>query len=285
MRILFSVNNFGFLRNFEPALRDLAARGHDIHLLAERKDSVGGTRTIDNLVRSHPDRITFSYAPSRKEEQWQALAVQVRLCLDYWRYLDARYDDSPSLRARAARQAPAFASRLPRLPIVGSRPAMQLWDRLFRAIERTMPPGDTPTRVLAEHRPDLLLMTPLLYFGSQQVEYVRAAKAAGIPCVLGVGSWDHLTTKGRIHERPHRVVVWNEFQRAEAAELHGIAADIVSVTGAQAYDHWFLQRPSTTRADFGVKVGVPPERPLLLYLCSSPFITPYEVGFVRRWIE
>jgi hypothetical protein len=128
-------------------------------------------------------------------------------------------------------------------------------------------------------------MTPLLYFGSQQVEYVRAAKAAGIPCVLGVGSWDHLTTKGRIHERPNRVVVWNEFQRREAQDLHGIAPETVSVTGAQAYDHWFEQRPSSTREDFGLKVGIPPERPLLLYLCSSPFITPYEVGFVRRWIE
>jgi hypothetical protein len=285
MRVLFSVNNFGFLRNFEPALRELAARGHDLHLLAERRDSVGGTRTIENLLRAHPDRITFSYAPSRKDDYWQPLAVQARLCLDYWRYLDARYDESPSLRARAARQAPAFASRLPRLPLVGSRLAMRAWDRLFRAIERTMPPGETATRVLAEHRPDLLLMTPLLYFGSQQVEYARAAKAVGIPCVLGVGSWDHLTTKGRIHERPHRVVVWNEFQRDEAAELHGITADMVSVTGAQAYDHWFLQRPSTTREDFGVKVGVPPDRPLVLYLCSSPFITPYEVGFVRRWIE
>jgi hypothetical protein len=285
MRLLFSVNNFGFLRNFEPALRALAARGHDIHLLAERKDSVGGTKTIDNLLRAQPDRITFSYAPSRKDEFWQPLAVQVRLCLDYWRYLDSRYDDSPSLRARAARQAPGFASRLPRIPVFGSRPAMRVWDWMFRVIERAMPHGDTAARVLAEHRPDVLLMTPLLYFGSQQVEYVRAGKAMGIPCVLGVGSWDHLTTKGRIHERPDRVVVWNEFQRAEAAELHGIGPDTVSVTGAQAYDHWFEQRPSTTRADFGIKVGVPPDRPLLLYLCSSPFITPYEVGFVRRWIE
>jgi hypothetical protein len=285
MRILFSVNNFGFLRNFEPALRGLAARGHDIHLLAERKDSVGGTRTIDNLQRSQPGRITFSYAPSRKDDDWQPLAVQVRLCLDYWRYLDARYDESPSLRSRAARQAPPFASRLPRLPIIGSRPAMRAWDLLFRSIERAMPAGETATRVLAEHRPDVLLMTPLLYFGSQQVEYVRAAKTAGIPCILGVGSWDHLTTKGRIHERPHRVVVWNEFQRNEARELHGIDPDLVSVTGAQAYDHWFEQKPSSTRADFGLRVGVPPDRPLLLYLCSSPFITPYEVGFVRRWIE
>jgi len=285
MRVLFSVNNFGFLRNFEPALHELAARGHDIHLLADRKDSVGGTRTIDNLLRVHPDRITFSYAPARKQDFWHPLAVQVRLCLDYWRYLDRRYDDSPSLRARAARQAPEFASRLPKVPLIGSRLAMRVWDRVFTAVERTLPAGDIATRILAEHRPDLLLMTPLLYFGSQQVEYVRAAKAAGIPCVLGVGSWDHLTTKGRIHERPHRIVVWNEFQRAEAAELHGIDPGMVSVTGAQAYDHWFLQRPSTTREDFGVKVGVPPDRPLLLYLCSSPFITPYEVGFVRKWIE
>ena len=30
---------------------------------------------------------------------------------------------------------------------------------------------------------------------------------------------------------------------------------------------------------------MPADRPLLLYLCSSPFITPYEVGFVRAWIE
>src|SRR4026208_1603844 len=131
MRLLFSVNNFGFLRNFEPALRELAARGHDIHLLAERKDSVGGTRTIDNPVAAHPDRITFRYAPGLKEDFWQALAIQVRLCLDYWRYLDARYDESPSLRARAARQAPAFASRLPRVPLGGSRPAVGGWERLL----------------------------------------------------------------------------------------------------------------------------------------------------------
>jgi len=51
MRLLFSVNNFGFLRNFEPALRLLAAHGHDLHLVAERKDSVGGMKTIENLQR------------------------------------------------------------------------------------------------------------------------------------------------------------------------------------------------------------------------------------------
>src|SRR5688572_7833096 len=113
MRILFAVSNFGFLRNFEPALHRLAARGHHVHLVADRKDSVGGTGTLDMLREAFPDRITWEYAPSRKTATWQPLAVQARLCLDYWRYLDARYDQSPSLRARAARQAPALATRLP----------------------------------------------------------------------------------------------------------------------------------------------------------------------------
>ena len=284
MRILFSVNNFGFLRNFEPALRELAARGHDLHLLAERRDTVGGTKTIDNLQRAHPERITWSYAPSRKAEFWQPLATQLRLCLDAWRYLDPRWDEAQSLRARASRQAPAFASWIVRSPLLGSRAAMRAWRALFHAAERAMPPGGVVEGVLRERRPDLLLLTPLLYFGSQQVEYVRAARRLGIRTVLGVGSWDHLTTKGLIHEQPGRVIVWNEIQRQEAAELHGVAPDQVTVTGAQAYDHWFLQQPSTAREVFCARIGVPADRPLLLYLCSSPFITPYEVGFVRRWI-
>jgi hypothetical protein len=284
MRVLFSVNNFGFLRNFEPALRLLAARGHDLHLVAERKDSVGGTRTIENLERDYPGRITHAFAPARKDAPWQPLALYVRLCLDYWRYLEPRYDRSPSLRTRAAQQAPPFASRLPRWPLIGSRPAMRVWQGLFRAVERAMPVPDSVARYLREQRPDLLLLTPLLYFGSQQVEYVRAARALGIRSVLGVGSWDHLTTKGRIHEIPDHVLVWNEFQKREAAELHGVPPERVTVTGAQAYDHWFTARPGTSREAFGARVGVPVDRPILLYLCSSPFITPYEVGFVRRWL-
>jgi hypothetical protein len=134
-------------------------------------------------------------------------------------------------------------------------------------------------------RPDLLMLTPLLYFGSQQADYVRAARARGIPSVLCVGSWDHLTTKGLIHEVPDRVVVWNEAQREEAERFHGVPRDRVVVTGAQAYDHWFSTSPSTARDEFCRRVGLRPDRPFLLYLCSSPFIAPHEVPFVRRWLR
>src|SRR5882672_6249132 len=285
MKILFSVGSFGFLRNFEPALRLLAQRGHDLHLVADRKDSVGGTRTLDLLLRDYPNRIRYSYAPSRKDSRWQPLATQLRLALDYWRYLDARYDHSPSLRARGASQAPALASRLTRSAAMRSRPALGTMRAAVRRLERAIPYGDRIEAFLRAERPDILLVTPLLYFGSQQVEYVRAAKALGIRTVLGVGSWDHLTTKGLIHEQPDRVLVWNEAQRVAARDLHAIPPDRVTVTGAQAYDHWFVQAPTLSREAFCAKVSVPGDRALLLYLCSSPFITPHEVPFVRRWID
>jgi hypothetical protein len=107
----------------------------------------------------------------------------------------------------------------------------------------------------------------------------------GVPTVLGVGSWDHLTTKGLIHEVPDRVLVWNEAQKREAIDLHGVPADQVEVTGSQAYDHWFSTQPSLDRDAFFHQVGLDAGRRMLLYLCSSPFIAPHEVGFVRSWIS
>jgi hypothetical protein len=113
---------------------------------------------------------------------------------------------------------------------------------------------------------------------------VRAARQLGIRSVLAVGSWDHLTTKGLIHAAPDHVLVWNDAQRTELEEIHGIDPDRVTVTGASAYDHWFVASPSTSREAFCARVGLAPARPYLLYLCSSPFIAPDEVGFIERWI-
>jgi hypothetical protein len=169
--------------------------------------------------------------------------------------------------------------------VLGSAPGLRAMGSVVRALEQSLPVSTEVTGFLEREHPDLLMVTPLLYFGSQQGEYVRAAARLGIRSVLCVGSWDHLTTKGLIHVTPDRVVVWNEPQRQEAAEIHGIDPSRVTVTGAQAYDHWFVTQPSTTRAAFCERAGLSADRPFLLYLCSSPFITPHEVGFVERWIS
>jgi hypothetical protein len=284
MKILLSVSHFGFLRNLEAGLRELARRGHSIHLLADRKDALGGTRTVDGLIEEFPAAFTFGYAKSPKGSQWHALSMFLRLSLDYWRYLDARYDAAPALRARASRQAPSASVRIGRAWPLRGHGGLRGLPALFRFLERSVPVSPLAARVLDDHRPDLLMLTPLLYFGSQQVDYVRAARQRGIPTLLCVGSWDHLTTKGLVHEVPDLVTVWNESQRREAADFHGIAPERVRVTGAQAYDHWFSMTPRLGREEFLAQIGLRATPGYLLYLCSSPFIAPHEVPFVRSWI-
>src|SRR5688572_24603963 len=171
-----------------------------------------------------------------------------------------------------------------RMLIVGSGPGLAVLRRLFRAAERVLRTRDELAQVFRRVKPDVLMLTPLLYCRSHQVDPVRCARQLGIKTVLGVGSWDHLTTKGLIHEVPDRVLVWNEAQKQEAIDLHAVPADRVLVTGAQAYDHWFAATPSLDRDVFCRQVGLDTGPPILLYLCSSPFIAPYEVGFVRTWI-
>lgn len=285
MKILLSTLHFGALRNFESVIRALAAAGHQVHLVADRLDTLGGVRTIEQIEAEYPGRLTHQLAPTQKGRSWYLFGQGVRGSLDYMRYLEPRYDQAPKLRGRAERYAPPPVRWLLRRPGVGRSLMLSLGHSIARHVERAVPVRPEVVALLERERPDVVLITPLLYFGSQQVDYVRAARALGIPTALGVGSWDHLTTKGLIHEVPDRVIVWNEAQRAEAKALHGIEPDRVEVTGAQAYDHWFSRRPTLDRAAFMARVGLPSDRPMLLYLCSSPFIAPQEVGFVRRWIE
>jgi hypothetical protein len=284
VKILFATSHFGFLRNFEFAIRALAARGHTFRLVADRGDALGGARMIENLRADFPQAIDAVQGPKIKDTTWQPLGRALRLTLDYWRYRHPRFAASPKLTARAASQAPALASTLAGLPVLGSRAGIRALSAAVRGLERSLPVSPEVVRFLEAERPDLVLITPLLYFGSQQGDYVRAARRLGMRSVLAVGSWDHLTTKGLIHAIPDRVVVWNEAQRQEAAEIHGVDPDRVAVTGAQAYDHWFTTTPHLSREEFCARAGVRPDRPFLLYLCSSPFITPHEVGFVERWV-
>src|SRR3954470_14525116 len=139
MKILFSATHFGFLRNFQSTIRLLAERGHEIHLVAERRDAIDGQKMADILVAEHPS-ITFDLVPSSRHRLWYALGTGVRASLDYWRYLDSRWDQAPKLRGRAESQAPRFARAIARMPLLGSRASLALLQGTFRAIDRALPP-------------------------------------------------------------------------------------------------------------------------------------------------
>ena len=51
---------------------------------------------------------------------------------------------------------------------------------------------------------------------SEQVDWIKAARACGIRTAACIASWDNLTNKGLLRIEPDLVVVWNEAQRREA---------------------------------------------------------------------
>ena len=276
----------GFARNFESTLRLLAERGHRVHVAFEAPFANEGTGSrpgiLERLAAEWPS-VSFGPAPDRSGEPWFALGLRLRLGVDYLRFLAPAYARAPKLRARVEARVGSLMRALGRA--AARRPGgPERLVRVLRALDASLPLSRGARDLLRAWRPDALLVTPLVELGEPQTDFVRAAKALGVPTALCVASWDNLTNKGSIPEVPELVTVWNEAQRREAAELHGVLADRVVATGAQSYDHWFEWGPSTDRASFAARVGLPGDGPLVLYLCSSEFIAPDEVAFVRGWL-
>ena len=130
-----------------------------------------------------------------------------------------------------------------------------------------------------------MLLASLTHDRSAAPEIHRAAARLGILAVACIYSWDHLSSKAKIRRVPERVLLWNDVQAREAANLHDLPHDRITVTGAQCYDHWFGRSASQPRAEFCRVVGLDPDRPFLLYVCSALTPSPDEPGFVVEWIS
>ena len=313
-RILFVMLHPGFVRYYDTALDALAEAGHDVHVAFEvSRTKLGEDVTARRLAARSP-RITCGPTPERREsvreflargdrdatrsggrpapawsregrdEAWESLGTTVRLLADYLRFFDPVFSGASALRARAEKRVPRVYRRPVALAARGGAAARRALGAALAAVERLIPPNRDIEAFVRAHNPDLLLVTPLIELGSQQVDYVKCARRLGIRSALGVASWDNLTSKGLIRVLPDHVLVWNETQKREAVELHGVAPGQVIVTGAHLFDRWFDARPSRTRDEFCRVVGLDPGRPFVLYVGSSVFIAPDEVPFVERWI-
>ena len=88
--------------------------------------------------------------------------------------------------------------------------------------------------------------------------------------------------------------MWNKTQVEEARRFHGIPRRRIVVTGAQGFDEWFSMKPSTSREAFCRTLGLDPNKPILLYICSAilkrhmaPAIatdSKTELPYFTRWI-
>ncbi|MGE3403574.1 MAG: hypothetical protein AB7K63_13340 [Vicinamibacterales bacterium] len=291
MRVLFFVDSLSRMSHLERLLQSLAERGHTVVIATARPShrslTLPKALTLANHAlaeRGLPGRIELTACPSHRIDRWAGAAPALRQARDHLRYRDPRLARAGKYERRAAAHAPTgWLPFLERHPWVSSQ--WRLAQRLLALAERAIPSERLFDLWLTYEQPDVVVVTPLVSFGSYQTDYVKSARRIGVPVVFLPSSWDSLTNHGLVHVEPERVLVWNEALKQEAVELHGIASSRIVVTGAWRFDDFIAARPVMTREQFCAAAGLDSTRPYLLYLCSSEFVAPREVEFVPRWIE
>jgi len=242
----------------------------------------GWPPSVHALVAECPG-LHLSTTPDLTYDPWWELASRLRHARFYLRFLDRRFRDMPALLIRARTRAPRPAVHLAESLGLG-RVARRLLVGIIDVLEQSTRSADAFAEYLRDRRPDLLVLTPLVVLKTDQLDMARAATELGIRNVFAVASWDHLSSKGEINFAPQHVIVWNDVQKQEATELHRLEAGRIVVTGSQVFDEWFDRQPSTTREQFCARVGLRPDRPILLYVCSGLLEgSPPEAPFVVRW--
>jgi hypothetical protein len=279
VKILFLAHNLGKTRHFDGVIEELTRRGHSLVITAAHKRKK--PLTLGGSFSANP-RVDVVSNPVRRTDDWEPFVRSLRLARDYLRFLDPSYANAAKLAARAGDYAPpGWAQRF----APGGRLERHRGSatRALELAESLVPSERYYELFIRSHAPDVVLVTPLVDFGSYQTDFVKAAHRIGVPVAFLPFSWDNLTNRGLVRIPPDRVLVWNAHQKREAVVHHGVADDRVVITGAPRFDELFDWRPASSRAEFCARAGLDPSRPLLLYLCSSHFIAPNEVSFIREW--
>jgi hypothetical protein len=298
MRILFFVDRQK-VRRFDSVIRDLARRGHrvvvcqrdsGIKLSSEREKrlQVEGEEApkLPASVAGLDGAEALGYPPFSDVDRAYALSV-LRLLRNYLWFLDPPQSASGFNRDRVQHRLAGLLGSGTGPEALGSLGELGLANlrRVVADLEAAVPADPAVVDFVRRHEPDAVLVSPLIPFYSPQTEVVKAARELGVPSGLLVFSWDNLSNKGTIHAMPDRVFVWNEVQRQEAIEMHGVVPENVIATGAPRLDAFFAMRPSADRDSFLRERGLDPERPMILYVASSGTVCKREPAVVEAWLD
>jgi hypothetical protein len=227
---------------------------------------------------------TLMRLPATDEDPSELLGLRLRELGNILRYSHPDYTGMKVLYGRSyEKKSPGVQRWARRLMRLGRGPGrVANWSAA--RFEKLVPPSASARAFIAEQAPDAIAAAPVNR-NPMLVDYFKAGAYEGISTSAWIQSWDNLTNKGLLHFAPTRVFVWNKYQEAELARYHGIPSENVCMTGAQTFDHWFADVPVWSRSDFCARMGLDPERPIILYLASSKQIAPNEAELFVPWLK
>ena len=286
MKFLFVAKQQRNAAAYFDTLQGLVQRGHQVTVAVQERDEARDRQLADRI---ESERFTVVPCPAARIDEWGAVAPVVRRLRDCLHFLRPPLADSAALQTRVFdKLRQELGLDVPTAALVealGAIPPSQIGrlEAVLRLAERSIPTSDLLDEFVASERPDVMLISPLVHFGSAQADVAASARRHGVPVWMLLFSWDNLSTKGCLHVEPDLMFVWNDRQRREAEELHRFPSARVVVVGAARFDSFFDLKPAMTREQFLQPLGLDPARPTILYLCSSRLIAPQELGFIRQW--
>ena len=287
MKILFVLKQKKNVETFAATIRALIDRGHSVALAVQEHSESRADQYRDAI---DSPRFSLVRCPAHRADAWSDVAWLLRSLRDCVHY------QQPAMRNAAKLQARSLQKLREELRVDADNelvatalrgvPAAQIvrLESVFALAERQLPVDPVYESFFKEQAPDVVLISPLVHFGSAQADFVAGARARGIPVGMLLYSWDNLSTKGCLHRLPDWMFVWNERQRTEARALHEFPEDRVFVTGAPRFDSFFELSPRLSRDEFHAPLGLDPAKPTILYVCSSLLVSARELSFVRAWL-
>jgi FkbM family methyltransferase len=296
VKILFVLKQKKNVETFAATIRILTERGHSVALAVQEHSDTRADQYRDWIDQpaapKRPGEGGFSLVrcPAHRTDRWADVAWLLRSLRDCVHYQQPGMRNATKLQARSVQklreELRIEADNESVARALRGLPAAQVGrlDEVFALAERQLPVDPVYEAFLREQSPDVMLISPLVHFGSAQADFVAAARAVGVPVGMLLYSWDNLSTKGCLHRLPDWMFVWNERQRAEARALHEFSEDRVVITGAPRFDSFFALKPRLGREEFHTQLGLDPAKPTLLYVCSSVLVSASELPFVREWL-
>ncbi|MBI4665116.1 MAG: hypothetical protein HY751_01765 [Nitrospinae bacterium] len=289
MKFLFAIQNTAHFLNYRRVAESLCAGGHNVvfHLEYVEKPWANLTeRPLADLKDKYPDRFGYSDI-IRRNGFWRKALFTKREMANYGGYLRKENPIATSnyTRERAeAKMPPRARQALSIAPIRKLAFSKAGWAAMD-FVENVAPLEKRVMDYLRREKPDLVVASPYIFPHSEQIDYIKCAKALNIPTVVGIASWDNLTTKGLFQVYPDSVFVWNQPQVEELKNIHGVSPEQAFTTGAPSLDIWFELTPKLSYEEFCRESGVDPGKDYIVYLCSSKSIIKREDEFIRKLAE
>lgn len=238
-----------------------------------------------SYFQSNTPNFSYGQAVRPSDENWwyKRLAVSREL-LSVASYLN-RTDQSKFYLERWESYLPDRAQKVTSKGIFRYLLKSSVGQLMLRAFELLVPPSREITQWISDFKPDVVVASPANMRYGVEIEYVKASNALGVPTVIQVYSWDNLTNKGLIHQKPNALLAWNREHMREAITIHKIDPSTISITGAPSFDKWFdSPEEIVAREDFCLRVGLNPEFPFVLYLGSSENISGDETWLIKALV-